>query len=347
MRSTKLFSLAGTVVLVLAACTTSTPAPEIIIETVEVQVPGDTVVETVEVQVEITPVLTPVRVSLGYIPNFQFAPFYVALEKGFFLEEGLNIIMDYGTETDAVTTVAQGVDSFGIASGDSVILARSNGVPIKHVMRWYNGWPTSIFSLAESGITSPEDLVGKTVGLPGPFGANWMAWLALLHATGVNPDDVTVEMIGFTQMTAVSEGLVDAAGGYTVNEPVQLRSQGLEINEILLDDYIDLAPIGIFASEQFIADNPDIVQAFVDGMIRGINEAVADPDFTLEAVIRAVQFSDRAGTQAGLEAVFPYWSSPGGFDVATYEDNQTLMVELGMITTTTSPEEMFTNEFVE
>jgi NitT/TauT family transport system substrate-binding protein len=174
-----------------------------------------------------------------------------------------------------------------------------------------------------------------------------MAWLALLNSVGINPEDITVEMIGFTQMTAVSEGLVDAAAGYSVNEPVQLRSQGLEINEILSDDYVDLIPIGIFASEQFIADNPDIVQAFVNGMMRGIEESVADPDFTLEAVIRAVQFSNRAGTQAGLEAVFPYWSSPGGFDAAIYEENQILMIELGMITEATAVEDMFTNEFVE
>ncbi len=154
-------------------------------------------------------------------------------------------------------------------------------------------------------------------------------------------------MIGFTQISAVSEGLVDAAAGYTVNEPVQLRSQGLEVNELLTDDYVDLVPIGIFASEAFIADNPELVQGFVNAMLRGIEEAVADPDFTLEAVVRAVQFSDRAGTRAGLEAVDPFWSSPGGYTVEEFATMQDLMLTLGMISEGTPAEEMFTNEFVE
>lgn len=348
----KIFFLSSiaAVALILSACTTPTvPPPEIIIETVEV--PVETIKE-VEVEVPVEVVLEPtvVRVAMGYIPNFQYAPFYVGLEKGFFVEEGIQIIMDYGTEEDAVKKVASGTVDFGTSSGDSIILARSNGLPVTYVVRWYNGWPTAIFSLKEADITEPSDLIGKTIGLPGPFGANWVSFQALLAKEGISAEDIDVQMIGFTQITAVSEGLVDGAGGYAVNEPLQLIAQGYEVNILNYSDYLDLVPIGMFTTDEYIQDNPEIVQRFVRALLRSIEATVAEPDYALEAVISAVQFSggdNRAGTQAGLEAVTAYWTNPGEYTVATFEETQGLMLELGMITETTPVEDMFTNEFVE
>jgi NitT/TauT family transport system substrate-binding protein len=353
MKANLLLCLLAATALVLGACgPTTTPAPQVIKETVEVPVQQTVQVQqTVEVQVTTTPQpITVVRVSMGYIPNFQYAPFYVALEKGYFAEEGIQIIMDYGTEEDAVKKVASGTTEFGTSSGDSIILARANGIPVKYVMRWYNGWPTCIFSLKEKNITKPEDLVGKTVGLPGPFGANWVAYQALLAKQGIDPKSITVQMIGFTQITAVSEGQVDAAAGYAVNEPLQLQSQGKEVNVINVSDYVNLVPIGMFTSEQYITDHPDIVQKFVRGLLRGINATLAEPDFALEAVIRAVQFSGgdaRPGTKAGLEAAMKYWTGAGTYDTTTFQETQDLMVELGMVTQATNVDDMFTNEFVD
>lgn len=213
MKTLHLLSLLTVLALALGACGT----PEVVRETVEVPVEKTVVVpvqETVEVQVTTPPqAVTVVRVSMGYIPNFQYAPFYVGIEKGYFAEEGLQIVMDYGTEEDAVKKVASGNVQFGTSSGDSIVLARTNGIPVKYVMRWYNGWPTGVFSLAEKGIKTPQDLVGKKVGMPGPFGANWLAWQAMLANQGIDPNSIQVEFIGFTQIAAVDSGQVDAAAG--------------------------------------------------------------------------------------------------------------------------------------
>ena len=353
MKAHTLLSLLAAIAFMLGAC--AAPAtPEVIRETVQVPVQQTVVVpvqQTVEVQITTTPQpVTVVRVSMGYIPNFQYAPFYVALEKGYFAEEGLQVIMDYGTEEDAVKKVASGTADFGTSSGDSIILARSNGIPVKYVMRWYNGWPTCIFSLKDKNITKPEDLVGKTVGMPGPFGANWVAYQALLAKQGIDPKKVTVQMIGFTQIAAVSQGQVDAAAGYSVNEPLQLQSKGTEVNVINTSDYVKLVPIGMFTSEQYIKDHPDVTLKFVRGLLRGIKATTAEPDFALEAVIRAVQFSGgdaRAGTKAGLEAAMKYWTDPGTYDVETFKETQDIMVKIGMVTQATPVEDMFTNEFVD
>lgn len=359
MKTTTLFTLLVVAAVGLSAC--GAPAtPQVIRETVEVPVQQTVVVpveQTVQVPVKETvevtaapPAIAVVRVSMGYIPNFQYAPFYVALEKGYFAEEGLQVIMDYGTEEDAVKKVASGTADFGTSSGDSIVLARSNGIPVKYVMRWYNGWPTAIFSLKDKNITKPEDLVGKKLGVPGPFGANWVALQALLAKQGIDPKSIDTQMIGFTQAAAVSQGQVDAAAGYAVNEPLQLQAQGLEVNVINTSDYVQLVPIGMFTSEQYIQDHSDVVQRFVRGLLRGILATTEDPAFALEAVISAVQFSggdNRPGTQAGLEAAMKYWTEPGPYDDATFQETQDLMLQLGMITQATAVEDMYTNEFVE
>lgn len=360
-RITGLLSLLALVAVVLGACA-APPTPQVIRETVEVPVQQtvevpvqQTVVVPVEETVEVpvtapAPEVTVVRVSMGYIPNFQYAPFYVGIEKGYFAEEGLQIVMDYGTEEDAVKKVASGNAQFGTSSGDSIVLARTNGIPVKYVMRWYNGWPTGVFSLAEKNIKTPQDLVGKTVGIPGPFGANWLAWQAMLAQQDIDPDSINIQFIGFTQVAAIEGGQVDAAAGYTVNEPVQLRGQGRDVNVIATSDYISLVPIGMFASDDYIAQNPEVVQKFVSALLRSIKTTVEDPEFALEAVISAVQFSggdNRPGTQAGLEAVSAFWSDPGPYDDETWAYTQDVMFDLGMITQKVDVGDYYTNEFVE
>ena len=111
--------------------------------------------------------LTPVRLGVGYIPNVQFAPFYVGIEKGFFADEGLDVSLDYGFENDYLALVGTDDLQFMVGSGDQIILGRAQGLPVRYVLNWYTKYPVVIFAKSEKGITTPADLAGKTVGLPG------------------------------------------------------------------------------------------------------------------------------------------------------------------------------------
>src|SRR5215207_8718564 len=129
--------------------------------------------------------LTKIRLPMGYIPNIQFAPFYVAIQKGYFHEVGIEIDFDYSFETDGVAMVGAGELPFAIVSGEQVLLARAQAVPVVYVWQWFQRYPIAVISKAAAGIETPEMLAGRSVGLPGFFGASYVGYAGLLSAAGL------------------------------------------------------------------------------------------------------------------------------------------------------------------
>ncbi len=117
---------------------------------------------------------TQINLPMGYIPDPQYAPFYVAVDKGYYAEEGLDVTFDYSFETDGVALVGAGERPFAIVGGDQVILARAQNLPIVYVMEWFQKYPIAVVSKTAAGIETPQDLAGRNVGLPGFFGASYV-----------------------------------------------------------------------------------------------------------------------------------------------------------------------------
>ena len=189
--------------------------------------------------------LTRIRLPMGYIPNIQFAPFYVAVEKGYFREAGIEIEFDYKFETKGVELVGAGELPFAVVSGEQVLLARAQGLPVTYVAAWYQQYPVSVVAKSELGVLVPQDLKGKKIGLPGLFGANYVGLRALLFEAGMSESDVTLDAIGFNQVELVATGQQNIIVGYAANEPIQLRAQGIAVTEIRVADYVQLASNGI------------------------------------------------------------------------------------------------------
>lgn len=292
--------------------------------------------------------LTEVTLAMGYIPNVQFAPYYVAVEKGYFAQEGIKLNFDYGLESDLLKLVGTNQLQFVIGSGDQVILARSQGLPVVYVMNWYRKFPVAVFSLKD--IAKPQDLAGKKVGIPGLFGASYIGWRALAYATGLDEKSVQLEPIGFTQAESVATGKVDAAVGYAMNEPVQLRQQGLQPKVIRIADYIDLVANGIVTNEQTIAQKPDLVRGMVRASLRGLQDTLKNPEEAFELTLK---YAPEAGKQrdaqmAVLKESLAFWQSerPGHTDPKTWEDSQKFMKQVGLLQAETDVKKMFSNDFL-
>lgn len=297
--------------------------------------------------------LTPVTVAMGFVPNVQFAPFYVAMEKGYFADEGLDVTLDYGMENDIVQLVGTGKLQFAVASGDQVLLARAKELPVVYVATWYKRFPTALASLTLD-VSNPKSVEGHTVGLPGLFGANYIGWLALAQAAGIDQDKVKLESIGFNQVPVLVEKRVDAIVVYANNEPIQLEAQGYKDVKVAdVSDYIDLVANGLITNETTMKEHPELVQGVVRGFLRGLQETIDHPDEAFDLVVK--QYVPEAGGEnvaiqrQVLEKTLEYWrANPlGESDPAAWKTSHDFMREAGLLDSDLDVSAAFTNRFVE
>lgn len=295
--------------------------------------------------------LTKVRLPLGYIPNIQFASLYVAVEKGYFREAGFEVEFDYKRETDGVALVAAGEIPFAVVSGEQVLLARAQGLPVTYVAAWYQQYPVSVVAKSEAGVLIPQDLKGRKIGLPGLYGANYIGLRALLGAGRLSEKDVTLDSIGFNQVETMAAGTQDIVVGYTANEPIQLRSRGIAVTEIRVADYVHLAANGILTSEKFLAENPETVRAFVGAFIKGMEYAIANPEdaYALsEPHIPNFADLDANIQKQVLAASMELWKGDrlGYSDPQAWENMQDVLLDMGLLTEKLDLSKAFTNEFI-
>lgn len=293
-----------------------------------------------------------VTLAMGFVPNVQFTPLYVAHERGYFAQEGIDLQFDYGWETDLLKLLAAGQRQFVIGSGDQVALARANGLPVCYVLNWYRRFPVCVVALAGSGIEKPADLVGRTVGIPVLEGASYIGWRAFLDAVGIAPERVNLQVIGYTQAASLKEKRVDAAVCYALNEPVQLRAAGYDLRVFYLDQYAHLPSNGLITNEQTIEEHPELVQAMARAFLRGLADTIADPDAAFAVTLRVVP--EMGGPNEPLQrAVLAesvrFWQGEplGQSDPASWRAVVDLLRQLKLVTGDLDPETLYTNRFVE
>ena len=260
----------------------------------------------------------PLVVGLGYLPSVQFAPFYLADQRGYYSDAGLKVTLENKIDSDLVPLVGQGQTDIGVADGTSVIPARSQAIPIKYVATIYAKFPSVVIALSTSGIKTATDLKGRRVGIPGRYGSSYVMLQALLRSANLTLDDITlVDFPDFTQAQGLAQGRVDAATGFVNNEPIQLKSlvpAGTDIVVLRVDAVTPLPGPGLIVGDTTLRTKAEAIRRFVAGTLRAMDEIAADPTVGLDAAIKQVpEFGKDQATKdtqlAILDATIDTWKN--------------------------------------
>ena len=267
--------------------------------------------------------LRPVTLLLGYRPDVQFAPFYVAQREGHFADAGLEVTIEHKQAPDVQRLVADGQAEFGVADATDVMIARTSGIPIRYASTLYQSFPVALIGAAGEVPDDPAELAGMTIGTPGRFGSSWHALTAILEAGGLTVDDVTLrEYPQFNQAEGFANGDVDLITGFRNNEPLRIAGRGVEPALLTLDELAPLPGPGVIVGDELLADDPALVRAFTGAVAAAQAEVIADTEIgfaAAEATVPTIA-EDPETARAVLEATVELWEGEGFADGAIDRD---------------------------
>jgi len=297
---------------------------------------------------------TKVSVVLDWFPWSAHAGLYVAKERGYFADEGLEV--EFRVPSDPATvlqTVATGRDDFGLNYNTDVLVARGEDVPIVSVMGVVQHPLNSVMTLKESGIAEPRGLVGKKVGWPG-VPSNVPILESMLKSQGHSLDEVEMVNVGFETVPALIGKQVDAiVGAYWVVESILIENQGFPVNIMRVEqhgvpDYYELV---LVTSEEKIANEPELVQRFVRAAKRGYEDAMADPQGAVQLMKQVNPEMDLAVDGPGVDLLAPLWRPENGVfgwqEESRWLDFAQWMKDNGLLAQDVDPRQAFDNSFVE
>ena len=294
-----------------------------------------------------------VTLLLGFRPDVQFAPFYVAQQEGHFAAAGLEVEIRHEQAPDVQRLVASGEAEFGVADATDVMIARTQGLPIRYISTLYQSFPVALIGDTADVPADPSGLAGMSVGTPGRFGSSWHALLALLDAGGLTPDDITVrEYPQFNQADGLSNGDVELITGFRNNEPLRLEARGMDVGLMTIDDVAPLPGPGMIVGDDLLADDPELVRAFAEAVAAAQADVIADPDIGFAAAEQAVPAvaEDPEVARAVLDATVELWEGDGFADGAIDEElwatGYETMRELDFIDGSVPVEEMIATDVI-
>ena len=236
---------------------------------------------------------TPIRFALDWRFEGPAAPFFVAIDKGYYKAEGLNVSIDPGAgSVEGINRVASGAYEIGFADINSLVKYRDNprNLPVKAVMMVYDTPAFSIVSLKKNGIAKPKDLEGKVLGAPAADGA-YAQWPIFVQANKIDASKVKIENIGFpVREPMLAQGKVDAIAGFWFSSYMNLKANGVKDDDIVVllmkDHGVDLYGNVIIANPDLMRFSPKAVAGFVKATIRGIQDTIKNPESAIDSLMK-------------------------------------------------------------
>src|SRR4051812_27138000 len=236
---------------------------------------------------------TAIKFSLDFKFEGPAAPFLVAIDKGYFKAEGLDVTIDTAAGSlEPINRVASGTYDMGFGDINSLIKFRdaNPGTPIKAVYMVYNKPPFSIVGRKSRGVAAPKDLEGKKLGAPPADGA-FAQWPIFVQANSIDAAKVTIVSVGFpVREPMLASGEVDAITGFSFSSYINLKDRGVpadDISVLLMADHgVNLYGNTIMVNPKFAAEKPEAVKAFLRAFTKGLHETVKNPASAVDSVLK-------------------------------------------------------------
>ncbi len=295
--------------------------------------------------------LKDISIGLGYNPDIQFAPFYLAKSKGYYQNVGLNVTFHHGIVPDLIGTMIAGKSTFVFAGGDEMLVAldKNKGLKILDVATIFQKYPVSLIVPADSPIKTLADLKGHSIGEPGPFGSTHTGLLALLYNAHLSQSDVKIQSIGFNQVSALLTHKVDAVIGYSNNEPLQLESHGFKVRTFPVSDYQPLVSNGIITTQDMYTNQAQTVRDFVQATLKGVQDVIANPGAGVDASKDQVPGLNTVQAMTVLKATILLWQGKGPLgsnDSAVWDATEKFLVAQKMISAQPDLSQFYTNKAI-
>ncbi len=302
------------------------------------------------------PRATPQRVkamlSLDWVPNTNHTGFYVAQEKGWYAEQGVDLEIQIPSDpAAALKQVAYGNTEFGVSFQEEVTIARANDIPVVSIAAIIQHNTSAFASLAETGITRAKDIEGKryaSYGLPiePPILGQLMA------CDGGDINKVEFIDVGFDAYPALIGKRADLAWIFMGWDGVQAEIMGAKLNTLPLygscvPDYY--TPV-IISGESTLQSKPDLVRRFLAATVRGYEYAIAHPQESAEILLLASPETDPELVRRSQAWLSPrYQDDAAGWgqqELEVWQDFAAFMAANGLTAKAIDPQEAFTNDFL-
>jgi ABC-type nitrate/sulfonate/bicarbonate transport system substrate-binding protein len=293
-----------------------------------------------------------VVLSLDWVPNTNHTGFYVALDKGWYADEGIDLEIQIPSDAAAaLKQVAAGNTQFGVSFEDEVTISRANDLPVVSIAAILQHNTSAFAALSSSGITSAADFEGKTYAAFGQA-IERPIMAGLMSCAGADVDQVEFVDAGFDVLPALLGGQVDLAWIYEGWEGIQAQLQGAQLTLIplygsCLPDYY--TPV-IIAGESTIADQGDLVRRFLAATSKGYTYAAEHPDEAADILLKYSPESDPDLVRASQEWLSPRYQDDaarwGEQKAEVWSDYTSWMADNDLLAKPIDPEKAYTNEFL-
>lgn len=296
--------------------------------------------------------LKKVSVVLDWTPNTNHTGLYVAKEKGYFADEGLDVEIIMPGEAGADQLTASGKADFGVSYQESITQARVQGVPLVSIAAVIQHNTSGFASPVDKNITSPKDFAGKTYGGWGsPIEKSVLD--SLMKTENADAEDVSIVNMGDSDFFTAVQRDIDFAWIYYGWTGIEAELRGEEINMVYLTDYSDkldyYTPV-LATNEKMIKQNPETVKSFVKAASKGYEFSIENPQEAAEILLAAAPDLDEALVKKSQEWLAPHYQADaakwGEQKLEVWENYADWMFENGLLEKELDAEKAFTNEFL-